>query len=65
VGSCFYRAQSHAGLARCLARDHLHFVFEYQPESHYWALQGAKTAIYAAMALALAAVTVAAVRRQP
>jgi hypothetical protein len=65
VGSCFYRAQSHAGLARCTARDHLHFVFEYQPESHYWALQGAETAIYAAMALALAAVTVAAVRRQP
>jgi hypothetical protein len=64
VGPCFYRAQSHAGLARCTARDHLHFVVEYQPESHYWALQGAETAIYAAMALALAAVTVAAVRRQ-
>jgi ABC-2 family transporter protein len=63
MGSCFYRAQSQAALERCSARDHLHFVFEYQPESHYWALQGAETAVYAVLALALAAATVAAVRR--
>ena len=63
LGSCFFRAQSQAALERCAARDHLHFVIEYQPESHYWALQGAETAIYAAIVLALAAATVAAVRR--
>ena len=64
MGSCFYRTQSQAGLGRCAVRAHLHFVFEYQPESHYWALQGVETAIYAAMALALAAIALAAVRRR-
>jgi hypothetical protein len=63
VPSCFYRAQSQVSAERCAARAHLHFVLEYQPESHYWALQGAETAVYAALAVALAAATVTAVRR--
>ena len=63
LGSCFYQAQSQAGLDHCAAAARLHFVFEYQPESHYWALQGAETAIYLGMALVLAAVTMIAVRR--
>ncbi|MGI8447683.1 MAG: hypothetical protein ACR2MP_11000 [Streptosporangiaceae bacterium] len=63
LSPCFYRAQSQTAVRGCAVRDHLHFVFEYQPESHYWALQGVETAIYAAMALALAVATVAAVRR--
>jgi hypothetical protein len=63
MGACFYRTQPQPALDRCAARAHLHFVFEYQPASHYWALQGTETAVYAALALALAAATVAAVRR--
>ena len=63
LGGCFYRTQPQPALDRCAARAHLHFVFEYQPASHYWALQGTETAVYAALALALAAATVAAVRR--
>ncbi len=63
AASCFYQAQSQAGLDHCAAAARLHFVFEYQPESHYWALQGAETAIYLGMAVVLAAVTLAAIRR--
>jgi hypothetical protein len=63
LGSCFYQAQSQAGLDHCAAAARLHLVFEYQPESHYWALQGAETAIYLGMALILAVVTLVAVRR--
>jgi hypothetical protein len=63
LGSCFYQAQSQAGMDHCAAAARLHLVVEYQPESHYWALQGVETAIYLAMAVVLAAVTVVAVRR--
>jgi hypothetical protein len=63
LGSCFYQAQSQAALDHCAAAARLHFVFEYQPESHYWALQGAETASYLGMALILAVVTLVAVRR--
>jgi hypothetical protein len=42
---------------------HIHYVFQYQPESHYWALQGAEMAIFLGMALLLLGVTVIAVRR--
>jgi hypothetical protein len=63
VGACFYQAQSQVALDHCAAAARLHFVFEYQPDSHYWALQGAETAIYLGLALVLAAVTLAAVRR--
>ena len=40
VGSCFDQAQSQAGVDRCAAVAHLHYVTEYQPESHFWMLQG-------------------------
>ena len=63
LGSCLYQAQSQAALDHCAAAARLHYVFEYQPESHYWALQGAETAIYLGMALLLAAVTLITVRR--
>ena len=63
AGSCLYQAQSQAALDHCAAAARLHFVFEYQPESHYWALQSAETAVYLGMAVVLAAVTLAAVRR--
>ncbi len=63
LGSCFYQAQSQVGMDHCAAAARLHFVVEYQPESHYWALQGVETAIYLAMAVVLATVTVVAVRR--
>ncbi len=61
--SCLYQAQSQAAVDHCAAAARLHFVFEYQPESHYWALQGAETAIYVGMAVVLAAVTLVAIRR--
>jgi hypothetical protein len=47
----------------CLVVNHLHYVFQYQPESHYWPLQGAETGIFVAAALFLLALTVLGVRR--
>jgi len=61
VGSCFDQAQSQAGVDRCAAVAHLHYVTEYQPESHFWMLQGVETAVYVGLALFLAAVTVVAI----
>ena len=63
VGSCFDQAQSQAGVDRCAAVAHLHYVVEYQPESHFWMLQGVEAAIYVGLTLILAAVTVIAIRR--
>ena len=51
------------GWAHCAVVAHIHYVFQYQPESHYWALQGAEMAIFLGMALLLLGVTVIAVRR--
>jgi hypothetical protein len=48
---------------RCAAVAHLHYVVEYQPESHFWMLQGVEAAIYVGLTLILAAVTVIAIRR--
>jgi hypothetical protein len=42
---------------------HIHYIFQFQPESHYWALQGTETAIFLGMALLLLGVTVIAVRK--
>ena len=47
---------------RCAAVAHLHYVMEYQPESHFWMLQGVEAAIYVGLTLILAAVTVIAIR---
>ena len=38
--------------------SHLHFVFQYQPDSHYWAIQGIETAIFLGLGLLLLGLTV-------
>jgi hypothetical protein len=38
--------------------SHLHFVVQYQPDSHYWALQGIETAIFLGLGLLLLGLTV-------
>lgn len=61
--SCTDHARSPDADARCAALAHIHYVFQFQPASHYWALQGAETAIFAGIAVLLLGVTVIAVRR--
>ena len=47
----------------CASTAHLQLIVQYQPESHYWGLQGAETAILLVMMMFLVAVTFVAVRR--
>jgi ABC-type transport system involved in multi-copper enzyme maturation permease subunit len=54
---------TNAGAAHCAVLSHLHFVFVYQPDSHYWALQGIETAIFLGLGLALLGLTVIKVKR--
>jgi ABC-type transport system involved in multi-copper enzyme maturation permease subunit len=49
---------TNAGAAHCATLSHLHFVIQYQPESHYWALQGIETAVFLALGLLLWGLTV-------
>jgi hypothetical protein len=48
---------------RCIAQNKLHYLFQYQPTSHFWALQGVESAIFVVAAIVLLGVTVLAVRR--
>jgi hypothetical protein len=48
---------------RCIAQNKLHYVIQYQPMTHFWALQGAESAIFVAAAIVLLGITVVAVRR--
>jgi hypothetical protein len=41
----------------------VHYVFQYQPASHYWALQGIELAIFLGLGLLLLAFTVIRVKR--
>jgi ABC-type transport system involved in multi-copper enzyme maturation permease subunit len=52
VDSCFNRVSSFAGQAHCAFVAHLHWVWQYQPESHYWTLQWTETAIFVGLACA-------------
>ena len=61
--TCMGQAESPAAEARCATRAHIHYVFQFQPDSHYWALQAAETALFLGLALLLIGVTVIAVRR--
>ncbi len=49
--------------SHCLVANHLHFVIRYQPESHYWTLQGLEAGLFVAASLVLLAAVVLAVRR--
>ena len=61
--TCTNHARSMAADAHCAALAHVHYVMQFQPASHYWALQGAETAIFAGIAVLLLGVTVIAVRK--
>jgi hypothetical protein len=54
---------TNASEAHCALLAHVHYVFQYQPESHYWALQGIETAIFVALGLVLLAFTMALIKR--
>lgn len=49
--------------SHCMVANHLHYVFRYQPERHYWALQGLEAGLFVAASLVLLALVVLAVRR--
>ncbi len=48
---------------QCAALHKLHYVFQLQPGSHYWALQGAESAVFLAASCLLFGFTVLTVRR--
>ena len=52
VDSCFNRVSSFAGQVHCAIVAHVHWVWEYQSESHYWPLQWTETAIFVGLACA-------------
>jgi len=58
-----YHANFSTAAAHCATVNKLHFVVRYVPESRFWALQGAETAIFFAAALVLLGITLLAVRR--
>jgi len=39
-------AISQTDVNRCIAQNKLHYVVQYQPTSHFWALQGVESAIF-------------------
>jgi hypothetical protein len=69
LASCLrsVNAQSEAAFeaaqVRCAAVAHIHYVVQFQPENHYWLIQSAETAIFLAMAAALALLALVAVRK--
>jgi hypothetical protein len=62
--NCDDRAASDAASAHCAVLAHVHFVWQYQPESHYWALQGIETAIFLGLGLLLLGVAITAIRHR-
>ena len=48
----------------CLKAHHLHYVIQYQPQSHYWQLQAEESAMFLVAGLALAVVAFLAVKRR-
>jgi hypothetical protein len=46
LSACLNFASSNTAAARCAATAHVHYIWQYQPQSHYWALQGVETAIF-------------------
>jgi ABC-type transport system involved in multi-copper enzyme maturation permease subunit len=53
-----------AAANNCLTSHHIQQFITYQPASRYWAFQGIETGIYALIAAALIAVTIAVIRRR-
>ena len=63
VDSCFNRVSSIAGQTHCALVAHLHWVWQYQPESHYWPIQWFELAIFLCLAIVFLVVTLITVRR--
>ena len=63
--TCSDHARSPGADARCAVLAHVRYGFQFQPASHYWALQGTETAIFAGIAVLLLGVTVIAGRKWP
>jgi ABC-type transport system involved in multi-copper enzyme maturation permease subunit len=64
VTTCFSRVSSASGEAHCVLVAHLHWVWQYQPESHYWPLQWRETAIFLGLSVVCFVATLRIVRRQ-
>ena len=62
VDSCFNRVSSLAGQVHCAIAAHVRWVWQYQPESHYWPLQWTETAIFVGLALVCFVATMIKVR---
>jgi ABC-type transport system involved in multi-copper enzyme maturation permease subunit len=62
VDACFNRVSSLAGQAHCAIVAHVHWVWQYQPESHYWSLQWTETGIYVGLAFVCSVATLIKVR---
>ncbi len=61
--ACSDKVASNAAYMHCVALAHVHYVFQYQPESHYWPLQGVETLIFLALGVLLFGLTVIKVKR--
>ncbi len=61
--ACTAKNVANAAEAHCAVLAHVHFVFQYQPESHYWALQGIETAIFLGLGLLLLGFTIMKIKR--
>jgi ABC-type transport system involved in multi-copper enzyme maturation permease subunit len=64
AGACFDRDASSASQTHCALVAHLHWVWQYQSEGHFWSLQLAETAIFVVAAFACMVATFVVVRRQ-
>jgi ABC-type transport system involved in multi-copper enzyme maturation permease subunit len=62
VDSCFNRVSSLVGQEHCALVAHVHWVWQYQPESHYWPLQWTETGIYVGLAFVCFVATLIRVR---
>ena len=54
---------SSASEAHCAVLAHVHYVFQYQPVGHYWALQGIETAIFLGLGVLLLGFTIIKIKR--
>jgi hypothetical protein len=61
--ACENKPLTNAGDGHCSLLAHVHYVFQYQPASHYWALQGIELAIFLGLGLLPLAFTVIRVKR--
>jgi hypothetical protein len=60
-GDC--KAPPPPDVKQCIAQSKIHFVYQFQPMSHFWSLQALESAIYVGSAVVLLAVIVFSVQR--